>query len=99
MDNIITLDKSLASLIHYCPECGALTRPAPDFLTKAEIEVLRAVADGQSQTEIARQRFVSIKTVNGQVCELYRKLGINPSTLNGTVMLTRAALKLGLTKL
>jgi DNA-binding CsgD family transcriptional regulator len=47
----------------------------PGGLTPREIEVLRLVAAGRSNGEIAKRLFVSIKTVNTHVHHLLRKTG------------------------
>ncbi len=54
--------------------------PLPDFtgagLTKAELEVVRLVADGHSSQAIADQRGVSVRTIANQLAAAYKKLGI-----------------------
>lgn len=45
-------------------------------LTKAEREVAERVAGGMSPGAIARQRLVSRRTVEHQLCSAYRKLGV-----------------------
>ena len=98
---ILVLDKELAGLIHYCPVCGALTRPAPDFLTRAELEVLSAIGRGASTTAIASRRCVSPHSVDSIVGLLCQKFGIKrgPGGENVMVMLARKALELGLSTL
>ncbi len=46
-----------------------------DTLTPREVEVLRLVAEGRSNGEIARQLFISIKTVSVHVSNILAKLG------------------------
>ena len=48
----------------------------PAVLTAAEREVARAVLDGRSAGEIARQRGTSVRTVANQVQSIYQKLGV-----------------------
>jgi DNA-binding CsgD family transcriptional regulator len=47
----------------------------PDGLTAREVDVLRLVAAGQSNREIAATLFISIRTVNRHIENLYRKIG------------------------
>jgi DNA-binding CsgD family transcriptional regulator len=47
----------------------------PDGLTARELEVLRAVASGRSNKEIARELFLSVHTVERHVANVYRKIG------------------------
>ena len=57
---------------------GATNGHAPDAvespLTKREREVLQLVADGHSTTEIARNLFISAKTVKNHLASIYAKL-------------------------
>jgi DNA-binding NarL/FixJ family response regulator len=50
--------------------------PLPDALTPREIEVLTLIADGLSNTEIARQLVISEATVKSQVNRLLSKTGV-----------------------
>ena len=43
-------------------------------LTKREREILQLVADGHSTTEIARELFISAKTVKNHLASIYAKL-------------------------
>jgi DNA-binding NarL/FixJ family response regulator len=100
MGQVLILDKKLAGLIHYCPNCGTLTRPAPDFLTMAELDVLASIGKGKSTSMIAKRRGVSVKSVDSVIGLLCEKLGIKRGGAeNVMVMLAREALKLGLSQL
>lgn len=55
----------------------ATTIANPAGLTRRELDVLRLVADGLSNTEIARRMFLSPKTVDHHVSSLLDKLGVH----------------------
>ena len=56
------------------PAAGALAPIAP--LSAQEQRVLRLLAAGRSNPEIARELFVSVNTVKDHVKSLYRKLNV-----------------------
>src|SRR5258706_466781 len=51
-----------------------------DALTPAEVRVLRLIAEGNANKEIAAQLFISEETVKGQVRNILSKLGANDRT-------------------
>jgi len=52
-------------------------RPPPQLgLTARELEVLRLVADGQSNRDIANELFISVKTASVHVSNILGKLGV-----------------------
>ena len=54
------------------------TRPLfPDGLTKREGEVLRLVALGLSDTQVAEKLVISPRTVNGHLRSIYNKINVN----------------------
>jgi two-component system response regulator NreC len=80
---------------HFTP-VARRTRPAPrkgghDDLTEREIEVLRLIALGHTNTEIAAQLFLSVRTVESHRAAIHRKL-----SLVTRAQLVRHALERGL---
>jgi DNA-binding NarL/FixJ family response regulator len=51
-----------------------------DALTPAEVRVLRLIAEGNANKEIAAQLYISEETVKGQVRNILSKLGANDRT-------------------
>ena len=49
---------------------------APAGLTAREIDVLRLVAVGRSDAEVAGQLYLSVRTVNAHLRSIYRKAGV-----------------------
>ncbi len=54
--------------------------PAPSPLTRREEEILQLVADGRSTTEVARELFISAKTVKNHLASIYVKLDARDRT-------------------
>jgi DNA-binding NarL/FixJ family response regulator len=52
-------------------------RAAKDLLTTREHEVLRLLAEGHSDKEIASSLFIGARTVQTHVANLFAKLGVN----------------------
>ncbi len=50
--------------------------PEPDALTPREIEVLRLVAAGMSDAQVAAQLVISRRTVSTHLTAIYGKLGV-----------------------
>jgi HD-GYP domain-containing protein (c-di-GMP phosphodiesterase class II) len=57
------------------PDLGHVTRPAD--LTEREVEVLRLIARGQSNREVAASLVISPKTVGTHVEHIYAKAGVS----------------------
>ena len=52
----------------------------PHGLTAREVDVLRLVAVGLSDAEVARRLFLSVRTVHAHLRSIYRKLGLRSRT-------------------
>jgi ATP/maltotriose-dependent transcriptional regulator MalT len=60
-----------------------LARTLPDGLTAREVEVLRLVAHGQSNPQIAAALFLSQKTVQRHLSNIFGKIGVTSRTAAG----------------
>jgi DNA-binding NarL/FixJ family response regulator len=58
------------------PVSGSPTGTAPDGLTPREVDVLRLIADGLSNREIASRLFLSEATVKSHINRLFAKTGV-----------------------
>lgn len=65
-----------------------------DSLSAREIEVLQLAARGMSNSEIARELFVSATTVKAHLAHVYRKLGVGDRTAAVTTALERHIIRL-----
>ena len=61
------------------PGTGSRTR-YPEGLTRREVEVLRVVAEGLTNAEIAARLFLSPNTVNVHLYSIFNKLGVTTRT-------------------
>jgi DNA-binding NarL/FixJ family response regulator len=61
-------------------EHAAAARPPPASLTQREVEVLRLVGRGYTNSQIARSLFVSVSTVKKHVQRIIAKLGVADRT-------------------
>jgi DNA-binding CsgD family transcriptional regulator len=59
------------------PDGPSLRRVYPAGLTAREIEVLRLVAQGLTDAEVADKLVLSPRTVNAHLTSIYNKLGVN----------------------
>jgi DNA-binding NarL/FixJ family response regulator len=70
-------------------EPGARAHAAADGLTPREIEVLRLLAAGRSNPEIAATLVISVKTVERHLANVYAKIGARTRVDAATYALTR----------
>ena len=63
--------------VHITPEGLVAVRKELDQLTTREREVLRLIAQGYTYKEIARELFISGKTVESHVSSVLRKLQLS----------------------
>jgi DNA-binding NarL/FixJ family response regulator len=63
------------------PSPGARTgTESPGGLTRRELEILRLVAEGHSNSQLARMLWVTEQTVKFHLSNIYRKLGVSNRT-------------------
>lgn len=55
-------------------------QPFPDGLTEREVEILRLIAEGRSNKEIAKRLGITIGTVKMHLYKIYRKIGVSDRT-------------------
>lgn len=73
------IDQTLFQPFKSNPLIDSATSPAPE-LTKRELAVLRAVAEGMSNKEIASRMAYAEQTVKLDLTHIYRKLGVSSRT-------------------
>jgi DNA-binding NarL/FixJ family response regulator len=80
----------------FTPElsCEVASHAADDSLTPAEISVLRLVAEGNANKQIAAQLSISEETVKSRVKNILSKLGANDRTQAVTIALKRGIIEL-----
>jgi DNA-binding NarL/FixJ family response regulator len=67
---------------------------ADESLSEREVEILRLVADGKANKEIARQLAISDETVKGHLKSIFSKLAVRDRTEAVTVALKRGVIAL-----
>jgi DNA-binding NarL/FixJ family response regulator len=78
-DDLVTAVRQARRRSIYFPGRGEPAAPVPGDsyqLTARELEILRLVADGSSNTEVARKLWVTEQTVKFHLSNVYRKLGV-----------------------
>ncbi len=71
-----SLDPTIAARVLLEIKGTAKRPPAPDPLTDRELEVLRLVATGRSNAEVAGQLFITEATVRSHMSNILSKLGL-----------------------
>ena len=74
--------------------CEVASHAADDSLTPAELSVLRLIADGNANKQIAAQLSISEETVKSRVKNILSKLGANDRTQAVTIALKRGIIEL-----
>jgi DNA-binding NarL/FixJ family response regulator len=64
------------AVLHAAGHASHGPKPRPHGLTSREVEVLRLVAQGAGNKEIAAKLFISEKTVRNHVERTYAKIGV-----------------------
>jgi ATP/maltotriose-dependent transcriptional regulator MalT len=72
----LSLDEAVAEALRIVSE-PALSAATPFGLTPREVEVLRLLAAGRSDREIAAELFLSHRTVHHHVANIFAKLGVH----------------------
>jgi len=73
----------VASLLELLGAPAAPAAPLPHYiepLSERELEILRLIADGRSNDEIAAQLYVALSTVKKHINHIYDKLGVTSRT-------------------
>jgi DNA-binding NarL/FixJ family response regulator len=62
------------------PQAASAAAENPGGLTRRELEILRLVAEGHSNSQLARMLWVTEQTVKFHLSNIYRKLGVSNRT-------------------
>lgn len=81
--------ESVAAVLAVADPGTSRRTPWPAGLTDREVEILRLVAQGRSNREIAAELFIAEKTVRNHVERVYTKLGVNNRTQAGLAAIDR----------
>jgi DNA-binding NarL/FixJ family response regulator len=71
----LSLDQAIEEALAEDPSASPTAAGRPDGLTARELEVLRLVASGRSNREIADELVLSVRTVERHITNLYAKIG------------------------
>jgi predicted ATPase/DNA-binding CsgD family transcriptional regulator len=72
----MTPEQTVAALEQPGVEPAVPSSPYPAGLTAREVEVLRLVAEGLTDAQVAEKLFISLRTVNAHLRSIYTKLGV-----------------------
>ncbi|MBH0780704.1 HD domain-containing phosphohydrolase [Nocardia bovistercoris] len=81
--------ESVAAVLAVVAPRASRRTPWPAGLTDREVEILRLVAQGRSNKEIAAELFIAEKTARNHVERVYTKLGVNNRTQAGLAAIDR----------
>lgn len=73
----MTPEQAVAALEQSAVESIAPSSPYLAGLTRREVEVLRLVAEGLTDAQVAEKLFISLRTVNAHLRSVYAKLGVS----------------------
>jgi DNA-binding NarL/FixJ family response regulator len=77
-DLAAVIRQALDGNVYYASGYASSVAPQPEWdLTPREIEILRAVAEGRSNKEMAKQLWLSTHTIKYHLTSIYRKLGVS----------------------
>jgi DNA-binding NarL/FixJ family response regulator len=79
----VSAPRRLFAVVEERPAAQADADQGVEQLTIREREVLRLVAAGMSDAEVAQQLVLSVRTVNAHLRSIYRKLGVRSRTAAG----------------
>jgi non-specific serine/threonine protein kinase len=86
----MSLDGAVAAVLAAAgPDALPSSVPHTDDLTTREREILRLLAEGRTDREIAESLAISHRTVNGHVAHLLAKLGADTRTAAATIALRK----------
>ena len=78
LEQAIALQEPLAPMVQSSPMLTPIPSPPfPNELTAREVEVLRLVAQGLSDSAVAERLVISPRTVQGHVRSIFNKLSVN----------------------
>ncbi|MEW9551049.1 response regulator [Nonomuraea sp. NPDC050783] len=75
-DALISPSITMRLLRHVTARWGGTARRPAQPLSEREVEVVRAVAQGRTNQEIAAELFISLSTVKGHISGIQAKLGV-----------------------
>ena len=75
-DALISPQVTLRLLRHLAPATAKATRRPVVPLSEREVEVVRAIAKGRTNTELAAELFISLSTVKSHLASIQGKLGV-----------------------
>ena len=87
----LTKDCTVEDVVETLREVGGARPEAAGIVTNREAEVLGLIATGASTSEVARQLYISPKTVKNHVANIYVKLGVQ-NRAEATLAAIRAGL-------